>query len=140
MGSSDLPPRQLADAALVKALSRPGRCAAWYGADEQGDIRSVEDSRSGRVLDIYVAPACTGSETARRLAVALRALALPDVEVRLIDLSEPGVVRPPAVFAVPTYLLDGRVLSLGNPDEAWLLDQLAPAAARDERRSSGVTD
>ena len=97
----------------------------------------MEDSRTGRVLDIYVAPACTGSETARRLAVALRALALPDVEVRLIDLSEPGVVRPPAVFAVPTYLLDGRVLSLGNPDEAWLLARLAPSPARGEWRAAG---
>ena len=100
----------------------------------------MKDSRTGRVLDIYVAPACAGCETARRLAVALRALALPDVEVRLIDLSEPGVVRPPAVFAVPTYLLDGRVLSLGNPDEAWLLDRLAPSPARPGRRPSGGTD
>ena len=98
----------------------------------------MADGRIGRVLDVYVAPACAGCETARRLAAALRALALPGVEVRLIDLSEPGVVRPPAVFAVPTYLLDGRVLSLGNPDDAWLLDQLAspPAGAR---RASGVT-
>ena len=99
----------------------------------------MADGRTGRVLDIYVAPACTGCETARRLAVALRARALPDVEIRLIDLSEPGAVRPPAVFAVPTYLLDGRVLSLGNPDEAWLLDRLAPSPAGGGRGASGVT-
>ena len=76
------------------------------------------------VLEIYVGPACFASETARGLAAAVRARARPGLEVRLVDLGEPGAVRPSAVFAVPTYLLDGRVISLGNPEEAWLLQQL----------------
>lgn len=78
-----------------------------------------------RTLEIYVAADCFGCDTARRLAVAVRARAFPDLDVRLIDLDAPGAMRHPAVFAVPTYLLDGRVLSLGNPAEAWLLDRLA---------------
>ncbi len=81
------------------------------------------------VLEIYVGPACLASETARRLAAAVRALPWPGLEVRVVDLGQPGAVRPPAVFAVPTYLLDGQVISLGNPEEAWLLERLeAPAA------------
>jgi hypothetical protein len=79
-----------------------------------------------RILEIYVAPECFGCETARNLAGLVRALGWPDLEVRLLDLSEPHVVRPPAVFAVPTYVLDGRVISLGNPDRDWLLAQLEP--------------
>ena len=79
----------------------------------------------GRELDIYVAPGCLGCETARRLAAAVRDANVPDLDVRLIDLGAPDAVRPPAVFAVPIYLLDGRVLSLGNPDPAWLMERLA---------------
>ncbi len=86
-------------------------------------------SGTRRVLDIYVAPGCPGCATARRLAVVLRDLALPDLDVRVVDLSDPDVVRPAAVFAVPTYVLDGRLLSLGNPEEAWLIDRLRPAGA-----------
>ena len=88
-----------------------------------------------RILEIYVAPDCFGCETARTLAGNVRALSLPDLEVRLLDLSEPDVIRPPAVFAVPTYILDGRVISLGNPEQDWLLDQLTPPSP-----SSGAAD
>ncbi len=79
-----------------------------------------------RLLEIYVTPHCLGCETARHLATVVQALALPLFDVRLIDLSRPGSVRSPKVFAVPTYLLDGRVLSLGNPEEEWLVAQLTP--------------
>lgn len=77
-----------------------------------------------RLLEIFVTPDCFGCEMAQRLAESVRARALPHVAIRLVDLSVPGVERPPAVFAVPTYLLDGRVLSLGNPEEEWLIDKL----------------
>lgn len=79
-----------------------------------------------RILEIYVAPDCSGCETARNLAGTILSLGHSDLEVRLLDLSEPDVIRPPAVFAVPTYILDGRVISLGNPEQDWLLNQVAP--------------
>ena len=88
-----------------------------------------------RILEIYIALDCFGCETARTLASNVRALNRPDLEVQVLDLSEPDVIRPPAVFAVPTYMLDGRVISLGNPEQEWLLDQLtapppSPGAAK----------
>ena len=55
-----------------------------------------------RLLEIYVTPHCLGCETARHLATVAQDLALPLLDVRLIDLSRPGTVRPPKVFAVPT--------------------------------------
>ena len=82
---------------------------------------------SRRILEIYVAPDCFGCETARDIAGIVCAHRWPGLEVRLLDLSVPGVIRPPTVFAVPTYVLDGRVISLGNPEQDWLLDQLAPS-------------
>lgn len=77
-----------------------------------------------RVLDIYVTPQCLGCDRARHLAHEVRTRSLPGVEIRLIDLSDPATVRPDAVFAVPTYLLNGQVLSLGNPELDWLCRQL----------------
>jgi hypothetical protein len=82
--------------------------------------------RMTRSLEVFVLPHCFGCETAHRLAERVRAQALPHLDVRLVDLSAAGAVRPATVFAVPTYLLDGRVLCLGNPEEEWLLAQLAP--------------
>ncbi len=78
-----------------------------------------------RILEIYVAPNCFGCDTARGLAGTLRALGWPHLDVRLLDLSDPDVVIPPTVFAMPTYVLDGRVISLGNPEEEWLLELVA---------------
>ena len=84
--------------------------------------------RGWRTLEVYVAPDCVGCETARRLVKEIVGRALPGIRVRLIDLGEPNAVRDPAVFAVPTYLLDGRIVSLGNPEVEWLLARLGGIA------------
>ena len=39
----------------------------------------------------------------------------PALHVQIIDVEEPGVQIPAAVFAIPTYLLNGKLLWLGNP-------------------------
>lgn len=85
-----------------------------------------------RLLEIVVAPGCLGGETARWLAGVVGGLGFADLDVRVIDLGDPGAVRPSAVFAVPTYLLDGRVLCLGNPFEGWLVERLGGALVDQE--------
>lgn len=84
----------------------------------------MDPNVSRKRLDIYVTPECFGCAQARQLVDDLRRCHLSAVEVNLIDLSDPAVVRPAAVFAVPTYLLDGQILSLGNPDLDWLCRKL----------------
>lgn len=81
---------------------------------------------SPRRLDIWVIPGCFGYDRARQLAHEVCKCSLPGVEVSLLDLSDPATVRPESIFAVPTYLLNGQVLSLGNPELDWLCLQLAP--------------
>lgn len=66
-------------------------------------------------LDIYVGPHCFGCDTARAIAREMQTLGLPGVEIQVIDLSDPGAVRPKSVFAVPTYLLNTRGLAF-NPE------------------------
>ncbi len=80
---------------------------------------------SPAVLDIYVGPDCFASANAHAIAREMRALDLQNVLIRVIDLSDPVNVQPASVFAIPTYLLNGEVLSLGNPEVAWLRDRLA---------------
>lgn len=79
------------------------------------------------MLEIFVLPRCAACQTAKDLVEQIVAMNLPGIDIRLIDLSHTGTLRPTTVFAVPTYLLDGRVVSLGNPDPAWLLSQLRMA-------------
>lgn len=82
-------------------------------------------NRMTRLLEIYVLPQCFGCETAIQLAQRVQALDIPGVDVRIVDLSKPGAVRPANVFAVPTYVLNGEILSLGNPEEDRLLAEVA---------------
>jgi hypothetical protein len=80
-------------------------------------------------LDVYVSAHCFSCAEAWRLADAA-ARRFPGLAVRVIDLArEPGA-RPDAIVAVPTYLLDGRVVSLGNPRQQDLFGHLELAMAR----------
>lgn len=66
-------------------------------------------------LEVYVSSECPNCDEAVRLA-AEAAARYPNVMVRIIDLGQlDGNPPPDPVVAVPTYLLNGRVVSLGNP-------------------------
>jgi hypothetical protein len=47
-----------------------------------------------------------------------------DVVLEVYDLDDPTVAIPEVVFGVPTFLLDGRLLCLGNQDRDWLVQRL----------------
>ena len=72
-------------------------------------------------LDIYIDDCCDTCDQARKIADQVRER-MPQVEVNLIELNGE---TPDSVFAVPTYLLDGVTLFLGNPNEAELFERLA---------------
>jgi hypothetical protein len=65
-------------------------------------------------LQIYISGHCLACQEAARMAAEM-AQAFPNVCVDLIDVQSAGVVLPPAVFATPTYLWNGKRYSLGNP-------------------------
>ena len=83
------------------------------------------------VLEVVVAPHCFGCARAQAL-VAVMAARFPAVEVRVVDLAEPGVTAPPGIVAVPAYVLDGRLLFTGNPTPDALAAALLRATAPDE--------
>ena len=71
-------------------------------------------------LDIYIDDNCETCAHARQIAELVRER-VPQVEVNLIELTGE---KPDSVFAVPTYLLDGATLYLGNPSESELIERL----------------
>jgi len=76
-----------------------------------------------RSLEIFVAADCAASAAAWRIANDV-ARAAPDLAVRMVDIeTEPNSV-PASVVAVPTYVLDGRLVHLGKPSPAWCGDLL----------------
>ena len=81
-----------------------------------------------RCLEVYVGQHCPNCGEALRLAEEAAAC-FPGVVVRVIDLDQAATPPPEAVVAVPTYLLDGRVVSLGNPCPEELFARLHEADA-----------
>ena len=76
------------------------------------------------LLQVFVERGCGVCRRAVALADQAR-VQFPAVRVEVVDLTEPATEAPEAVFAVPTFLLDGELLSLGNPRSAELLETLA---------------
>src|SRR2546425_3005908 len=79
-------------------------------------------------LEVYVSSQCLNCDEAVRLAKEAAAL-FPTVVVRVIDLDLEVDKGPPPdpVVAVPTYVLNGRVVSLGNPYPEELFARLHEA-------------
>jgi len=65
-------------------------------------------------LTIYTMTHCPMCAETRRVAAAIDARHR-DLTVRLINLDQITALCPPAVFSVPTYVLNDAVISLGNP-------------------------
>ncbi len=63
-------------------------------------------------LQVYVREDCWTCDESRRIVAEIEPQ-FPQLMVELVDLGKPN--RPQEVFAVPTYVLDGRIISLGNP-------------------------
>lgn len=81
------------------------------------------------LLRIYVSQHCWSFDEALRLAEIIKA-DYPDVNLEVVDFQNGEGGNPDGVFAVPTYVLDGRVISLGNPKPEELFMRLAQAVER----------
>lgn len=73
-------------------------------------------------LQVYVKHGCETCDRARKIAQLVDA-EFPKVSVEIVDMST-GEAQRDDVFAVPTYVLDDHVLSLGNPQEGELRDEI----------------
>jgi len=71
-------------------------------------------------IQIYVLQHCVSCGRSAALGQAV-ASHFEDITVEVLNLDDPSIPRPDLVFAVPTFLLDGQLLCLGNQEEEWLV-------------------
>lgn len=76
------------------------------------------------VLQVYVSSDCWLCAESRKI-VADVVPNFPDVALELLEMN--GRTLPEPIFAVPTYVLNGRVISLGNPTRQELSNILQAA-------------
>jgi hypothetical protein len=74
-------------------------------------------------LLIYVSDHCYGCQTAQLLAERVPQLR-PQWRVDVVDVATAAEAVPAFVIGTPVYVVDGQVISLGNPAEKALLATL----------------
>ena len=75
-------------------------------------------------IEIYVAEHCMSCDYSYEVAAHIRRN-FPQVDVRIIDIAGSAEDIPEAVFATPTYLLNGKLWSLGNPSPTQVVETLS---------------
>jgi hypothetical protein len=75
-------------------------------------------------LKVFVEEDCWSCSESRRIVEEL-APQFPEVAIELINLSAQN--RPHDIFAVPTYKLNGKIISLGNPYPQELRNRIQDA-------------
>lgn len=73
------------------------------------------------ILDIYITDDCWSCEESMRIVNDIIPL-FPEAKISLLNLEDNDA--PEEVFAVPTYVLNGRVTFLGNPTRKQLINKL----------------
>lgn len=66
------------------------------------------------VLKVFITENCPGCDEALKIAAYVEQ-DYPEITVEVIDIVDSQAVVPEAVFATPTFMLDDRIVSLGNP-------------------------
>jgi len=85
--------------------------------------RSTEQPHA---LSLFIEEGCTSCGLAVEVAERAREL-YPHLEIKIVDIGVSSEEQPQGVFAVPTFVLDGEVISLGTP--SWeRLEPLLQAA------------
>ena len=79
-------------------------------------------------LKIFIAENCPGCNDARQIAAQIEQNH-PKFAVELVDIAESRVAVPESIFATPTYMLNDRIVSLGNPSPEQVAEWVEEAAA-----------
>lgn len=76
-------------------------------------VISTEEQASSICIVVYVTKHCATCEYADQVVDTI-CRDFPQVDVRIVDLEITLEAIPEVVFATPTYLLNGRIWSLGS--------------------------
>ncbi len=95
--------------------------------NEAGGPDAMRRGARRALLQVVVSGDCPTCAESRSTVLEMRQL-FPDLTVALIDL-DAGHPIPDGVVAAPTYLLNGKVISLGNPRREDLVELLMNVSA-----------
>ena len=84
-------------------------------------------------LNVYVTEDCMGCVESRTIVDKIKQ-EYPDHTVNLVDLNPND--WPEDIFAVPSYKLDGKLVSLGNPSPSTLQTWFRPDAHTDAQNGT----
>lgn len=84
----------------------------------------VNQNGNKPTLRIYVGKHCWSCEEAVRLAEEVKSK-FSALYVEVIDLDAEGSVNVDNVFSTPTYVFNGRTISLGNPSPEELFAKVS---------------
>ena len=79
-------------------------------------------------LRIFIADNCPGCSGAREIAAQIEQNH-PKIAVELVDIAESRAAVLESIFATPTYMLNDRIVSLGNPSPEQVAQWVEEAAA-----------
>jgi predicted thioredoxin/glutaredoxin len=119
---------ELPDGSLCQGLL--GLSAA---PDGKPKLAQREEPEAAIRVEIFVAEHCLSCEYAYSVAGTIEEN-FPGVDLRIINLSQTTELIPDAVFATPTYLLNGRLWSLGNPSPEDVQARLSSESRQVGRR------
>lgn len=95
-------------------------------AMKKGQAASRSPDGNRVILTVFVSEHCPQCPEARALAHEFQKEFVA-LDVRVIDLDQPGARKPAKVFAVPTFLLNDKIISLGTPYSDELRDEIRAA-------------
>lgn len=75
-------------------------------------------------LQVYIHSECFSCQETLLLVGEIRRR-FPQLLTEIISLDDPAIEKPDEVFAVPTWVLDGRVIFLGNPWREQMYEKLS---------------
>jgi len=84
----------------------------------------VSTNGNKSTLRIYVGKHCWSCQEALRLAAEVKKK-FDGLSVEVVDLDNADSVNHDDVFSIPTYVFNGRTISLGNPNPEELFAKVA---------------
>lgn len=107
------------------------------GINAESTARPASDTCRPRMrVDIYVAEHCRVCQYSLEVARRIEA-DFPHVTLRVVDIARTTEPLPEAVFATPTYLLNGRLWSLGNPSPEDVEERLTVIVEKRQNQIAG---
>ncbi len=93
----------------------------------EGPKRGGKFTKMKPILKIFVSENCHGCDEALSVAAKIEQKHSKFLDVEIIDITDARAVVPEAVFATPTFMLNGRIVSLGNPSPKDITQWVAQA-------------